>query len=270
MQLGLSTAAFYGICETEEAAERIARLGFDCAEVFLQTYSEYELPFVAQVKKNLGSVPCTSVHAMGIQFESQLLSRSRRQRMDAFDMLRRALDAAHALGAQWYVYHGRTTGQLSPLPWNAQQNVELLIQMEEMAVERGVHIAWENVFYAPLTTPERVREVRAMLPNQYYTLDIKQAMRAGCEMAEFVDAMGDRLANVHVCDWDAEKKLCLPGEGMADFDALFASLDRVGYDGSVIMEPYANLIPDEDALQRSALWLAEKMAKKAPYLTGEI
>ena len=35
MQLGLSTAAYYGRYETEEAASRIAQLPLDCCEVFL-------------------------------------------------------------------------------------------------------------------------------------------------------------------------------------------------------------------------------------------
>ena len=41
MRLGLTTAAFYGRLETEEAAARLRALDVDCAEVFLQTPSEY-------------------------------------------------------------------------------------------------------------------------------------------------------------------------------------------------------------------------------------
>lgn len=37
MKIGLSTAAFYGKWEVEEAAALLGRYGADCAEVFLQT-----------------------------------------------------------------------------------------------------------------------------------------------------------------------------------------------------------------------------------------
>ena len=116
VRLGLSTAAFYGKWETEEAAAWIARLPVACAEVFLQTGCEYDLSFARLVRRNLGGVQCTSVHPTGIQFENQMFGRSTRQRCEAFDTFRRVLDAAQEMGAARYVYHGKSTSQLKALP----------------------------------------------------------------------------------------------------------------------------------------------------------
>ncbi|MFR5786378.1 MAG: hypothetical protein ACLUHE_04135 [Christensenellales bacterium] len=41
MKIGLSTAAFYGKWEVEEAAAHLRGYGAECAEVFFQTRSEY-------------------------------------------------------------------------------------------------------------------------------------------------------------------------------------------------------------------------------------
>lgn len=255
MQLGLSTAAFYGRWETEEAALEISRLGMDCAEAFLQTASEYDPGFVAMVRDNLRGVPCVSMHPSGIQFENQMFGRSKRQRSDAFDLFRRTLDAAHALGAKHYVYHGRSTALLSPLPFDLQANVDMLGLMGEEAAQRGICIAWENVSWCQLTTCERIAQVKAALPDVRFTLDVKQAMRAGDDPIRMARVMGDSLAHVHVCDWHEGGKLCLPGEGCFDFGGLFDVLGEIGYDGAVILEPYLALIRSDEALKKSIAYL---------------
>ena len=81
MQLGMSTAAFYGRWETEEAASRIAKLPLDCAEVFFQSSSENTVSFAGLVKEKLGGLPCTSVHPVGA-YENYMARRPMRQKKD--------------------------------------------------------------------------------------------------------------------------------------------------------------------------------------------
>lgn len=263
MQLGVSTAAFYGRMETEEAAEYLSGLPLDCAEAFLQTQSEYASGFTRIMLERLGSLRVTSVHPMGIHFETQMTSASPRQRADAFDMFRRVLDAGHALGARTYVYHGICSARLSPVPWNLQRNLDALGPMCEEAAQRGMVIGWENVFWCQLATPERVLEAAAAFEPVRFTLDIKQAMHAGCDAFDFVRAMGGRISNVHVCDWHDAKHLCLPGEGCFDFPALMRALREVGYAGPIIIEPYLSLISSEDALLQSIAYLRAAMRDSA-------
>lgn len=260
MRLGLSTAAFYGRWETEEAAEKMAGMPIDCAEVFLQSQSEYQEEFALMTRRNLGKISCTSVHPLG-NHENYMASRPWRQKRDAFDTFRRVLDAGAHLGAKTYVYHGRNTPQLSPVPWNLEWNLEALLPMCEEAKQRDMVIGWENVFWCQLTTPERVRQAAAAFEPVRFTLDIKQAMRAGCDPIEFVYAMGKRLVNVHVVDWEKSGRLCLPGEGSFDFDALFAALKKIEYDGPVILEPYLALIKSDEALDASLAFLRNKIKK---------
>lgn len=89
MKIGLSTAAFYGKWEVEEAAALLGRYGAECAEVFLQTRSEYAREFARLVRKNLNGVPCTSVHPFGTAFENEFFARQPgrgRTRWIRFDM----------------------------------------------------------------------------------------------------------------------------------------------------------------------------------------
>lgn len=258
MQLGLSTAAFYGRWETEEAAAQIAKLPLDCAEVFLQSDSELTVEFAQLVKKNLGGIACTSVHPLG-GYENHMAGRPARQMKDAFAHFEQILDAGAALGAKTFVYHGRNTPQLSPLPWNLKWNIEAITPMCALAQQREMDIGWENVFWCQLTTPERVLEAKAALPQVRFTMDIKQAMRAGRNPIDYAYAMGGQLCNVHVCDWREDGSLCLPGEGIFDFRALIAALREVGYAGPVIMEPYLALIGSDEALLRSIAFMRNIM-----------
>ena len=255
MKIGLSTAAFYGKWEVEEAAALLGRYGAECAEVFLQTRSEYAREFARLVRKNLNGVPCTSVHPFGTAFENEFFARSTRQRADALDTFRHALDAAAELGAHLYVYHGRYSPARIELPFEPQRNAEVLTLMQEEATRRDIRVAWENVCWCQLTTPERVSEMRKLLPEIRFTLDIKQAMRAGCNPVDFVDAMGSQLANVHVCDWDENGRLCLPGEGTFDFHSFIRALRRINYQGVMIVEPYLALVKSDMALTELIAYL---------------
>lgn len=100
-----------------------------------------------------------------------------------------------------------------------------------------------------------MREARAALPQVRFTLDIKQAMRSHVDPLEMGRAMGDALFNVHVCDWNEDRSLALPGNGIFDFQALGSLLREIGYDRAVVLEPYLRLVTDEDALLRSITFL---------------
>lgn len=259
MKLGISTAAYYGCLETEEAASAISKLPCDTAEVFLQSDSEYTVPFAEQVFYSLGGVPCSSIHPLGTAFENGMFSRSARQRQDAMSKYQHILDAAVKLKARYYVYHGRNTAQLTPLPFNAQHNADVLGPMCEEAKERGLIVAWENVFWCQLSTPDRVHRMRSLLPQVRFTLDIKQAMRAGFDALQFVQAMGDALVNVHLCDWAEDGTLALPGKGCVHFERLFTALKQANYEGPLIWEPYARQIQNPDQIEQSLHYLRERL-----------
>ena len=259
-RIGISTAAFYGMLETEDAAEAISRVGCGCAEVFLQSESEYTPEFAREVKKRLGAVRCTSIHVTATQTENAFFARSVHQREDARRQLDRTLEAGAILGAERYVYHGRNTPRLTALPFRPEENARVYEEMSRAAAEHGMVIAWENVFWCQLTSPERVRIMRGLLPRARFTLDIKQAKWSGFDALAFVPAMGEALCNVHLCDWDADGHLCLPGQGVFDFRAFFRALDGAGYRGPLILEPYSSLLTGEEDLRQAAAYLSECLA----------
>ncbi len=255
MSIGLSSAAFYGRMETDDAAAYLADFPADCCEIFLQTPSEYTRAFGETVARQLQGVQCVSVHAKGTQFEPDLFGRSRRQVEDAMGIFAGVCDAGQAMGAKYYVFHGPGTAHHDMQPGDIHALQERFARMQAIAAERGMEVLWENVSWCTLRTPENARQLKALLPGLHFVLDVKQAFRSGVDWRAMLQAMGEDIRHVHVLDWDEQGRVCLPGNGVADWAELFRMLRQMGYGGDVILEPYEHLTRDESALRRSLMYL---------------
>lgn len=251
MKVGMSCAAFYGQCETEEAAARTAGFPADVCEVFMQTPSEYCADFGRVVREKLGRMPCSSVHPLGTQFEQQLFGRSPRQVEDAFRLFTGVCDAGRELGAQYYVFHGPFGVHAPLMPERIHRLPETFARMQEIARIRGLTVLWENVHWCALRSPAEVRTLVELLPEVQFVLDTKQAYRAGVSPGDMLTAMDGRVRHIHALDVGADGKLCLPGEGGINWMQLFSQARKQGFDGSIILEPYEYLARDAAALCRS-------------------
>lgn len=255
MRVGLSTAAWYGRLETEDAAFVLRDYDVPCCEVFLETYSEYSADFGRLVRARLGSVAAVSIHTKTQHFETDFIGQSARQRQDAFDLFARALDAGAEMGASVYVYHGPPCirgNRPAIAPWAPS-----LRRVQTMAAERGIAFCWETVSWCCMNAPDRIVEALAACPDMHFVLDVKQSLEAGYDPLRFVEVMGSRLAHVHVLDFDAAGRWALPGRGCYDFQALADALRALAYSGDVILEPYGHMTKDECELRRSLHYLRE-------------
>lgn len=257
MKVGMSSAAFFACMDTEDQPAQLRRFPLDCCEVFLQTQSEYTADFGTLIRTRLAGLPCLSVHAMSSQFESELFSVYHRQAADALNCFAKVCAAGQAMGARYYVLHGKA-GYVSPVKVSGiPQLRETMARLQETAACYGLEVLWENVSWCALRTVEDVLLVRQMLPEQRFVLDVKQVLRTGQDPLAMIRTMGDHLAHVHVLDQTADGVLCLPGEGTVDWHGMAAQLRSIGYDGAVILEPYAQHVRDEAALRRSLSFLGE-------------
>lgn len=259
MQIGISTAAFYGKAETEQAAQVIGQMGADCMEAFLQCHFEHHGAFGQILKDMAGKTEVRSIHVLSSRDEPGLFSKSLRQRQAALETLCGALDAGQAAGARYYVLHGQAFPKGMPvgLP-NYDRLAECIEPLVNAARARGIWIAWENVWWSSFRTPKFAVEMAKRLPEIRFTLDIKQAAKTQYGWRSFLDAMGERLVNVHVCDEDEMGALCLPGRGKFDFDALAQALRAIGYQDAVILEPYPELFDAPEQLIQAAEFLKAK------------
>ena len=74
--------------------------------------------------------------------------------------------------------------------------------------------------------------------------------------------MSGRLKTVHLCDYDDNGNLCLPGKGTFDFVELYRMLDGEGFDGACLMEVYTKSYKEERELSEAFEFLKECEIKR--------
>ncbi len=247
MITGISTASMFGAGLLEENLQELGAHGVHHAEVFLNTFSEYDKSYakkLRQIADDYGMF-IHSVHPHGVQFEPQMFYGYERTALDAFRAFERVLAAAEILGAGVYVFHG---GMFYKPAMHHHYHFERIGHVLEKAInlasQYGVRIAYENVHWCWFDSPEFGQQLVEHVHNQQlaFTLDVKQAMQSGVDPLAYLEIMKGRLANVHICDFvrtgDGSLHTCLPFQGEMDFAALRKALFAAKYQGPVMLEVY--------------------------------
>lgn len=248
MIVGISTASIFNKEMVEDTPAILAEMGCKTIEVFLNTLSEYEPPFVREVASRVkeANLQVYSIHPLSSQFEAQLFSIHPRQKADAFAIYRKVLNAGTLLGATHYVMHG------SPHLGGAAKNLEMerLVpvfgELLQTAEEYGIQLCLENVSWCIFRKPAFGKELSQRLGDGRlkFVLDIKQAVRSGEDPLDFVEAVGGDLVNWHLCDYSQTPRgltLKMPGEGSCDFRNVGEAMKKKGYKGPAFIEVYSDM-----------------------------
>nr|WP_162990940.1 sugar phosphate isomerase/epimerase [Maliibacterium massiliense] len=240
MHIGLSTASFFPRYLTEEALEPIAAMGVRDCEAFLSSHYEYSAAFGQLLRSRADALGLRigSIHALSSQFEPQLFSVSERQRKDALSVFADVCRVGRIVGAGCVVLHGQMRVKKVRAPWDFDHLAACFADMDVIAQQAQLCVAWENVHWCIYDKPGFARQMRLRAPRLRFTLDIKQALQSGCAIEAYLADMGDALCNVHVCDMRGDLTTALPGQGVVDFARLKRQLADAGYDGRVIVEVY--------------------------------
>jgi len=259
MEIGLSTASYFQKMQIEDAIPDIGAHGVPVCEVFLNTFCEYEPPFVELLAERLSAanVKVFSVHPMSMQFEPQLFSIHPRQRADALTIYERVLSAGKRLGARYYVMHGPAR------LFGGVKNIELariapiFVDLADRAAKYGIQLTLENVSWCVFNEPEFGARLQAMTDGTIkHTLDVKQAVRSGFDPIDYIlRAVGEHIVNVHLCDAtrlpSGGVRYDMPGFGEYDFVAMLNLLGEKGYNGPAFIEVYSDMYSEIPVLYES-------------------
>lgn len=253
MRIGISTACFYPQ-PVEEILPVLAGLGVHAVEIFFNTESEFEPHFYEQIGAQVKSygLDVVSVHPYTSLMEGMLLfSDYKRRTEDGLMQYQRYFECAAALGARFLTFHGeRDMGhQDDAARW--ARKCEVYRRLCGIASACGITLAQENVAWCRSRDPDFLRALYCAVPELRYTLDIKQARRAGRNWKEFIDAVGDRIVNVHISDFSVDQSCLLPGTGCMDYADFFSRLRATGYDGHTLIEVYRNNFTKAEELARA-------------------
>ncbi len=250
MQCGVSTACFYPQ-ETSKALEILHEGGIRNAEIFLNTFSEMEAPYIQKLKKTAcPDMHITSIHPFTCGLETLLFASEYEGRFeDGLMLYRRYFEIARELGASKFVFHG--CAKQADFPF--EEHCRRYRRLRQTAREYGIDFCQENVVRCKCGQPEFVRLMREYTDDDVsFVLDVKQQRRAQADLDEMLDAMGDRIVHVHLSDYTPEKDCVTPGKGVLQIDSLFRRLIRSGFDGDVVIELYRDGFSDLEELCSAA------------------
>lgn len=267
MKIGISTACFYPR-PLEDSFARIAALGLDTIEIFFNTDSEFLPPFSNLIQSLLkeNQLDLVSVHPYTSIMEGILLfSEYARRTEDGFGQYQRYFATARKLGARYLTLHGeRQMPGVQDSPAAVERKLERYHRLCQLATQEGMIVAQENVAWCKSQNPLYLKLLYDNIPELRYTLDIKQAHRAGHHWREYFDIVAPRLVNVHINDFDETHSCLLPGEGTLDYHNLFSTLRASGYDNQVLIEVYAANFTDDQQVNNAAAFLRHA-AQQAGY-----
>ena len=263
MEIGISTASFFSKEKTEDSFEILHRLNIPVCEVFLSTFYEYRKEFIDILMQVKGNTRIHSVHTLNQQFEPELFNPMERTRHDCEEIFKQVARAAHRLGASYYTFHGPAKFKKLPYVHNYEKlgsRVQELCELLYSESEHTTQLSYENVHWTYFNTPEYFENLKKYTSVRT-CLDIKQAYLSGIDIYEYIKCMGNSIVTVHLCDYDDNGKLAIPGNGTFDFVKLFAELQNYGCNATALIEVYANDYDSYDELKRSYDYLNECLYK---------
>ena len=264
MQTGVSTASLFMRKYNEEALPLLNDLGVKTAEVFLTSFSEYGKEFGNLLATVKGGLFVNSVHALNTEFEPQLFSAHPRVKADAYGWLDKVLESANCLGAPYYSFHGTSRVKRASRSGQNDDFPSMIRGFEELTahcLSHGVTLCLENVEWSTYNRVGVFSKLAAAVPDLRGVLDIKQARISEYPYEEYLREMGEKLAYVHISDVDERGKICLPGQGIFDFERLIKQLQDVGFDGALLVEVYKNDYTDVCELKTACDFVDELLYK---------
>ena len=261
MQVGISTATLFGRFVTEDALEFLAKNKIDCAEVFLESYCEYNKDYGKIIAQRKGDTKIHSVHVLTTQFEPQLYSLNERAKSDSFKLLDMAMSSAEQFGARYYTFHGGARFKKTPIKIDYERVSLITQQIIDIAKKHDITLAYENVHWGYYNYWGFFDEVRKRTKGLKATLDIKQARQSEIPYSKFIEEMNKDIVTVHLSDINENGKMCLPGKGITDIKDLFRRLKDVEFDGAILIEAYQNDFENYEQLFSSYNYLKETAYK---------
>lgn len=227
--VALSTSSAYP--ESCTAAFGLAeRLGYDGVEVMVLSDLITQDPAALARLADRHGVPVTSIHAPTLLVAQRVYGAS-----DPWTKIDRSIDLAHEVGCPTIVLH-------PPFRWQKDYAATFVDGVAMREDERDIVLAVENMF------PWRARQthIQAYLPAwdpvpQPYdnvTIDLSHAATAGSDVLAMQEALGERLAHVHLADGSGSMKdeHLVPGRGGQPCGEFLRRLALAGFAGDVAVE----------------------------------
>ena len=91
-------------------------------------------------------------------------------------------------------------------------------------------------------------------------MDIKQSIQGGVDPYDMLEAIGDRLSTIHICDIKDNNQTAIIGQGAFDFEKFINTLKSKDIAAPVILELYSTDYDTMDELKQNYEYI-KKLAR---------
>lgn len=256
---GISTASLYPLY-TEKALKELAVRGVDVSEVFFNSSSELEVPFVKELKniKDSYNIKIPSIHPFSCCAEPfMFFTQYERRFLDILDYYKKYFEAADILGAKYFVFHGNNIHNEFPEKLYFERYAKLV----ETGKSFGIDVLHENVVRCTGGDLEFDKRMVSYLGDTaQFVLDVKQAVRKGIDPFEFLSNLSTSIRHIHLSDHGSKGDCLLVGDGDFDFDLFVKKLVGIKYSGSIILEVYTNCYNNYNQLSENLKYIRNIIA----------
>jgi len=247
-KVALSSASVYplGVAATFDIADR---LGYDGVEIMVWNDPISQESGALRRLIDHYRLPVVSVHA------PTLLLTQRIWGTEPWGKVDNSIRVAREVGADTVVLH-------PPFRWQRDYAVEFVDGVAQRESETGIQLAVENMF----PWRARAREMQAYLPGwdpvdqdyAHVTLDLSHTATAGSDALAMQEALGERLAHVHLADGMGSFKdeHLVPGRGGQPCAQFLERLAVSDFNGAIVLEVSTRKVDEE----KRELDLAEALA----------
>lgn len=252
VRFGISTHLFHDAPLAREHLQAIADAGFDSVELFAtRTHFDYHDPAAAQRLGEWLAATGLTLHSVHAPITDSLIkgvwgtpysnaSSDAKKRAQCLTETAAALNIARTVPYRFLVVHVGVPDEYAAPSDNARVAAQRSIEeMADRAAEAGVQMALEVIPNA-LSTPEsliRLIDDELELPALGICMDVGHAHVMSGDVADSIETVSGHLVTTHIHDNDGKRDLHLtPFAGSLDWPAALMGLQKIGYDGVLLME----------------------------------
>ena len=259
MKCGVSTACYYPE-PTENALYELVSHQVPYIEIFLNTFSELEVPFVKRLQEILkqGMTQVVSLHPFTSGMEPLLFfSNYKRRFEDGVCLYQHYFEFCNRIGAKYLIFHGAHKDVL------CEDNLyfERFDKLNEYAKSAGIELLQENVARCKSRNIDFIQRMKKQLGDSvHFTLDTKQCIRSEVSPIEMLKVMGEQVRHIHFSDRKGQQDCLLPGEGDGKIFGLLPILKKQNYQGAVFIEVYRQSYQEYSEIIQGYQFLESYMA----------
>lgn len=237
LKAAVSTACLYPKL-LEDSLYELALNAVNNVEIFVNSHSELNKIFAQSLSETMRrfDVSCCAVHPFTCEIEPMMLFSDYPRRFnDMLDYYKKYFAFMNIVGADIFVLHGHKGTPNS----NKEIFCQRYLKLREAGKEFGINVAIENVSRCLSGNVSYLKELSKTLgDNISFVLDTKQAVRSGENPFDYISALGNKIAHVHISDNSEIGDCLLIGKGRFNIRKFLSELHKVSHDISVVLELY--------------------------------